>query len=87
MKIYWISYLPEKSTNIKISFYSLTRAITTTKVNITIQYAKFMSYLTDIVTVNSSNMTKSAIAYPQLVRKLTTAVGDLVKNMSWPQPK
>ena len=41
-----------------------------------------MSYLTNIVTVNSSNMTKSAIAYPQLVRKLTTVVGDLVKNMS-----
>jgi hypothetical protein len=48
----------------------------------TIQFAKHMIYVTDIVTVNSSNMTKPEIAYTHLVRKLTRAVGDLVKNMS-----
>jgi hypothetical protein len=39
-------------------------------------------YVTHISSFKSSNMAKPAIADPQLVSKLTTAEGDLIRNMS-----
>jgi hypothetical protein len=41
-----------------------------------------LNYVTHICSVKSSDMTKPAIADSQLVSKLTTAVGDLIRNMS-----
>jgi len=37
-------------------------------------------YVIHIGSVKSSNNTKPAIADPQLVSKLTTTVGDLIRN-------
>jgi hypothetical protein len=41
-----------------------------------------LTYVTHIGSVKSSNMAKPAIADPQLVSKLITAKGDLIRIMS-----